>query len=391
VVRPSDSELAKIAQALNDGGKVAIYGGSGCEDAHDQVIALADRLQAPVARTSRAKDFLEHANPFDVGMTGIFGADGGYHALMGCDVLLLLGCDFAWRQFYPSKATIIQIDIDGAHLGRRHPVDIGVVGDVGPTLEALLPLIKPRSDRGFLEAALKHNAKAEAEQEKRAVAGKSGTIHPQYLTELISKHARPDAVFTADGGSPMVWCLRHIAATGRNRTIISLSHGTMANAMPQALGAQAAFPGRQVISMSGDGGLAMLLGDLLTTMQEDLPIKVVVFDNGSLGFVELEQKVEGLLDAYTDLKNPDFSRLAEAMGFWGRRVEKPQDLEAAVQDWLAQPGPALLDVLTDRYELVMPPKIEPSQVFGMALYSAKGVLSGRGGEVAELIKGAATT
>ena len=391
VVRPSDGELAKIAEALNGGGKVAIYGGSGCEDAHDQVVALADRLQAPVARTSRAKDFLEHDNPFDVGMTGIFGADGGYHALMSCDVLLLLGCDFAWRQFYPTKATIIQIDIDGAHLGRRHPVDIAAVGDVGPTLDALLPLIKPRSDRGFLEEALKHNAKAEAEQEKRAVVGKSGVIHPQYLTELISKHAKPDAVFTADGGSPMVWCLRHIAATGRNRTIISLSHGTMANAMPQALGAQAAYPGRQVISMSGDGGIAMLLGDLLTTIQEDLPIKVVVFDNGSLGFVELEQKVEGLLDAYTDLKNPDFSRLAEAMGFWGRRVEKPEDLEAAVQDWLAQPGPALLDVLTDRYELVMPPKIAPSQVFGMALYSAKGVLSGRGGEVADLIKGAVKT
>jgi len=344
-----------------------------------------------VARTSRAKDFLEHDNPFDVGMTGIFGADGGYHALMSCDVLLLLGCDFAWRQFYPTKATIIQVDIDGAHLGRRHPVDIAAVGDVGPTLDALLPLIKPKSDRGFLDEALKHNAKAEAEHEKRAVVGKSGVIHPQYLTELISKHAKPDAVFTADGGSPMVWCLRHIASTGRNRTIISLSHGTMANAMPQALGAQAAYPGRQVISMSGDGGLSMLLGDLLTTIQEDLPIKVVVFDNGSLGFVELEQKVEGLLDAYTDLKNPDFSRVAEAMGFWGRRVEKPEDLESAVQDWLAQPGPALLDVLTDRYELVMPPKIAPSQVFGMALYSAKGVLSGRGGEVADLIKGAVKT
>jgi len=391
VVRPSEGELATIAKALNEGGKVAIYGGSGCEDAHDQVVALAERLLAPVARTSRAKDFLEHDNPFDVGMTGIFGADGGYHALTACDTLLLLGCDFAWRQFYPTKATIIQVDIDGAHLGRRHPVDVGVVGDVGPTLDALLPLIEARSDRGFLDEALRHNAKAEAEQDKRAVVGKSGVIHPQYLTELISKHAMPDAVITADGGSPMVWCLRHIAATGQNRTVISLSHGTMANAMPQALGAQAAYPDRQVISMSGDGGLSMLLGDLLTTIQEDLPIKVVVFDNGSLGFVELEQKVEGLLDAYTDLKNPDFSRVAEAMGLWSRRVEKPEDLEAAVQAWLAQPGPALLDVVTDRYELVMPPKVAASQVFGMALYSAKGVLSGRGGEVADLIKGAVTT
>ena len=391
VVRPSGAELDRIAAALNAGGKVAIYGGSGCEHAHDQVIALADRLKAPVARTSRAKDFLEHDNPFDVGMTGVFGTSGGYHALMDCDTLLLLGCDFAWRQFYPSKATIIQVDIDGAHLGRRHPVDIAAVGDIAPTLEALLPLIEARKDAGFLETALSHAHKALAGLEKRAVVGASGVIHPQYLAELISRHAAPDAVFTADGGSPMVWCLRHIASTGRNRTIVSLSHGTMANAMPQALGAKAAYPDRQVISMSGDGGLAMLLGDLLTAVQENLPIKVAVFDNGSLGFVELEQKVEGLLDAYTDLKNPDFARVAEAIGFWSRRVEEPEDLEGAVRDWLAAPGPALLDVLTDRYELVMPPTVAPGQVAGMALYSARGLLSGRGGEVADLIKGAIIT
>ena len=391
VVCPSDAELDQIAAALNEGGKVAIYGGSGCEHAHDQVVALAARLKAPVARTSRAKDFLEHDNPFDVGMTGVFGTDGGYHALMDCDTLLLLGCDFAWRQFYPSKAKIIQVDIDGAHLGRRHPVDIGVVGDIAPTLDALLPRLKAREDGGFLETSLSHAHKALAALEKRAVVGKSGVIHPQYLTELISRHAAPDAVFTADGGSPMVWCLRHIASSGRNRTIVSLSHGTMANAMPQALGAQAAYPDRQVISLSGDGGISMLLGDLLTTVQEQLPIKVVVFDNGSLGFVELEQKVEGLLDAYTDLKNPDFARVAEAIGLWSRRVERPEDLESAVQAWLAAPGPALLDVLTDRYELVMPPTVAPGQVFGMALYSAKGVLSGRAGEVADLIKGAITT
>jgi pyruvate dehydrogenase (quinone) len=387
VIRPSDAELQRIADAINGGRKVAIYGGAGCEHGRAQVLALADKLQAPVARTSKAKDFLEYDNPFDVGMTGVFGADGGYHALMSCDVLVLLGCDFAWRQYYPSKATIIQIDLDGGHLGRRHPVDIAAVGDVGATLDALIPLVKARQDRGFLEECLKHDAKAETDHHKRATAGKSGVIHPQYLTELISRHANPDAVFTADGGSPMVWCLRHIASTGLNRTIVSLSHGTMANAMPQALGAQAAYPHRQVISLSGDGGLSMLMGDLLTTVQEDLPIKIVVFNNGSLGFVELEQKVEGLLDAYTNLTNPDFSRVAEAIGLWGQRVEKPEDLEAAVKAWLAHPGPALLDVVTDRYELVMPPKVQASQVFGMALYSAKGVLSGRGGEVAALLKG----
>jgi pyruvate dehydrogenase (quinone) len=215
-------------------------------------------------------------------------------------------------------------------------------------------------------------------------------IHPQYLVETIGRHAAPDAVWTADGGSPMVWCLRHVPSTGANRTVVSLSHGTMANAMPQALGAQAAYPGRQVISLSGDGGLTMLMGDLLTTVQEELPVKIVVFSNGALGFVEIEQKVEGLLNTYTDLKNPDLGRVAEAMGLWGRRVTLPDDLDVGVRDWLAWPGPALLDVIVERDELIMPPKIEASQVFGMAMYSAKGILSGkeRAKDVVELIRNA---
>ncbi len=387
VIRPSDAELDRIAAALNDGKRITVYGGSGCAKAHDQVIALAQKLQAPVARTSRAKDFLEHDNPFDVGMTGVFGSKGGYVALTECDTLLLLGCDFAWRQFYPQRATIIQIDIDGAHLGRRHPVDIGVVGDVAPTLDALIPRIRVRDNRTFLDDCLDEVAHADKKLEKRAVA-KPGPIHPQYLVEVIAAHAQPDAVYTADGGSPMVWCLRHVPSTGKNRTIVSLSHGTMANAMPQALGAQAAYPERQVISLSGDGGLAMLMGDLLTTVQERLPIKVVVFNNGSLGFVEIEQKVEGLLDAYTNLENPDFSRVAEAVGMWGRRVEVADHLDEAVREWLATPGPALLDVVVRRSELVMPPKIEAGQVLGTALYSAKAVLAGRGDDVIDMVKDA---
>lgn len=386
-VLPSQDELARIAGLLNAGEKIAIYGGSGCHDAHDEVVALAERLKAPVAHTSRAKDFLEHDNPYVVGMTGVFGSEAGYHALMSCDTLLLLGCDFAWRQFYPSKAKIIQIDIDGSHLGRRHPVDLGAVGGVRETLDALLPLIAAREDRKFLDQCLDHHVKALKAQNKHAVAD-TGPIHPQYLTETVARHASPDAVFTADGGSPMVWLLRHVPATGRNRTVISLTHGTMANAMPQALGAKAAFPERQVISLSGDGGIAMLIGDLMTAIQEDLPIKVCIYNNSSLGFVELEQKVEGLLDSYTDLKNPDFSRVAEAMGFWSRRVENSADLDGAVAQWLAEPGPALLDVVTDRYELVMPPKLEAGQIFGTALYSAKAVLSGRAGEAFALMKGA---
>ncbi|TNE41962.1 MAG: ubiquinone-dependent pyruvate dehydrogenase, partial [Alphaproteobacteria bacterium] len=362
-LRPNDEELDRIAKALDQGEKIAIYGGSGCADAHGQIMTLAEKLKAPVARTSRAKDFLEYDNPFDVGMTGIFGTRGGYHALTECDTLLLLGCDFAWRQFYPEDATIIQIDIDAAHLGRRHPVDIGVVGDIGPTIEALLPLVKEHDDRSFLNEALEIEREAEEKLERHAMP-ESGAIHPQYLVETIAAKADDDAVYTADGGSPMVWCLRHVPATGKNRTIVSLSHGTMANAMPQALGAKAAYPDRQVIALSGDGGISMLLGDLLTTVQEKLPVKIVVFNNGSLGFVEIEQKVEGLLDAYTDLENPDFSKVAEAIGLWSRRVEKPDEVEAAVSDWLAAPGPALLDVKVDRNELVMPPKIEPSQILG---------------------------
>ncbi|TPG43569.1 ubiquinone-dependent pyruvate dehydrogenase [Sphingomonas koreensis] len=386
MVRPSDVELDRLALALTKGKRVAIYGGSGCEHAHDAVVALAARLRAPVARTSRAKDFLEHDNPYDVGMTGIFGAESGYHALMSCDVLLLLGCDFAWRQFYPDKAVILQVDLDGAHLGRRHPVNIGVIGDIGDTLEALLPRIAQRDDDSFLDECLEHRRKAVAHEAKHDTIGKGGAIHPQYLTELISRHAAPDAVFTADGGSPMVWCLRHIQSTGRNRTVVSLSHGTMANAMPQALGAKAAFPDRQVIALSGDGGIAMLLGDLLTAVQEKLPIKVVVYNNGALDFVEIEQKVEGLLDAYTDLVNPDFARVAEAIGFRGWRVDRAHDLEAAVRAWLDEPGPALLDVVTDRYELVMPPKVEAGQVAGMALYSTKAVLGGRGRDVVGMVR-----
>jgi len=386
MVRPSDADLDRLAAALAGGKRVAIYGGSGCEHAHDAVVALAARLQAPVARTSRAKDFLEHDNPYDVGMTGIFGAEAGYHALMSCDVLLLLGCDFAWRQFYPEKAVILQVDLDGTHLGRRHPVDIGVIGDVGDTLAALLPRIAQRNDRSFLDECLEHHRKSVEQQGKHATVGKGGAIHPQYLAETISRHAAEDAVFTADGGSPMVWCLRHIASTGRNRTVVSLSHGTMANAMPQALGAKAAFPDRQVIALSGDGGLAMMLGDLLTAVQEKLPIKVAVFNNSALDFVEIEQKVEGLLDAYTDLVNPDFARVAEAIGWRGWRVEQSEDLDAAVRAWLEEPGPALLDVVTDRYELVLPPKVEAGQVAGMALYSARAVLGGRGRDVAGMFR-----
>ncbi|HGM5883940.1 thiamine pyrophosphate-dependent enzyme [Stenotrophomonas maltophilia] len=385
VLRPSDAELQRIAELLGQGRRIGIYAGAGCQGAHAQLLELARRLQAPVAHTSRAKDFVEPDNPFNMGMTGIFGIESGFHTLMECDTLLLLGADFAWGQFYPDKATIIQIDRDGSHLGRRHPVNLGVVGDIAPTLDALLPMLPPREDSSFLDECIERRDKALKKREQEEQPGEGELIHPQHLTALLSKYATDDALFTADGGSPMVWVLRHIRVNGRRRTLTSLLHGTMANAMPQALGLQKAFPGRQVISLSGDGGLAMLLGDLLTAVQENLPIKVVVYNNGSLNFVELEQKVEGLLDNYTDLKNPDFGRLAEVIGFHGRTVTRSEDLEEAVQDFLSQRGPALLDVHTSRAELVMPPQIEAKQVAGTALYAAKAVLNGRFDDVKHLL------
>jgi len=385
VVRPSDAELDRIAAILKDGGKIAVYAGAGCQGAHDQVVRLCETLKAPMAHTSRAKDFVEPDNPYNVGMTGIFGSKAGHHAVTECDTLVLLGCDFAWRQFYPKKARVIQIDLDASHLGRRHPVDVGVVGDVGATLDALLPRLKIHDDRGFLDARLHDHAEVEKDHTHQERPGKDGLIHPQQLTRLIDKHADADALFTADGGSPMVWLLRHVRANGRRRTLISLLHGTMANAMPQSLGLKKAYPDRQVISLSGDGGVAMLLGDLLTAVQEEIAVKVVVYNNGALDFVELEMKVEGLIDAYTDLKNPDFARLADVVGLRGWRVERNEDLEAAVIAFLAHPGPALLDVKVNRTELVMPPQIEAAQVGGMALYFAKAVLSGRAGDVKDLI------
>jgi pyruvate dehydrogenase (quinone) len=384
VLRPSDGELDLIAGFLNEGKNIAIYGGSGCQGAHDEIVALAEKLKAPVAHTSRAKDFLEHDNPHNVGMTGVMGNAGGYHTIRTCDTLLLLGCDFAWRQFYPDNARIVQVDSDPTHLGRRHPVDLGVVGDIKATVAALLPRVTERRDPGFHDDCVTRHARAVEALDKRATAHE-GKIHPQYLAALIDKHAAEDAIFTADVGSPMVWLLRHVKANGKRRTLISLTHGTMANAMPQALGAKRAFPDRQVISMSGDGGLAMMLGDMITAIQEKIPIKIALFNNGALGFVELEMKVEGLLNAYTDLQNPDFSRVAEAIGFHARRVEHANDLEAAVQDWLSQPGPALLDVLTSRMELVMPPFVGAEQAFGTALYSAKAMLGGRAGDVWDLV------
>lgn len=384
VIRPSDSELEQVASHLNKGKKVAIYVGSGVKGAHDEVVALAAKLKAPIGHSSKSKDFIEYDNPYNMGMNGMLGGKPGFDMVEHCDTLLLLGTDFAYTQFYPDKATIIQVDEDGTHLGRRHPVNMGLIGDVKSTAAALLKYVDEKKDTGFLDQCLKTKAEAEKAEAKETAVSKS-IIHPQYLVSLINQYADDDALVTGDCGSPMVWLLRHFKTNGKRRTLASLSHGTMANALPQAIGFKKAYKNRQVISLSGDGGLAMLMGELLTVVQEKIDVKIVVFNNSSLNFVELEQKVEGLVDHYTDLQNPDFSKLAESIGIKGWKVDKPEELEGAVKAFLSAKGPALLDVKTSGYELVMPPKVTAGEVSGMALYGTKAIMQGRVKDVTDLL------
>jgi pyruvate dehydrogenase (quinone) len=385
VVCPAEPELDALADFLNGAERIAIFGGAGCADAHDEVVALAERLKAPVVHAMRGKEYLEYDNPFDVGMTGLIGFSSGYHAMMNCDALLMLGTDFPYRQFLPQDARIAQVDIRPENLGRRAQLDLGVVGDVGATLQALLPRIQNRTDRSFLDQALSHYRDARKDLDELAV-GRPGRkpIHPQYLARVLDEVAADDAVITCDVGTPVIWAARYLRMNGRRRLIGSFTHGSMANAMPQAIGAQATYPGRQVISFSGDGGFAMLMGDFLTLNQQGLPVKIVLLNNGTLGFVEMEMKAGGYLDEGTELKNPDFAAVANAAGVYGVRVEDPADLRQALIDAFAHPGPALVDVVTNRMELSMPPKITLEQAKGFGIYLAKAIINGRGDEVVEL-------
>src|SRR6202042_2878063 len=313
IIRPSDADLDEIAAILNRSDAITIYAGAGCTGAHDEVVATAELLKAPMAHTSRGKDFVAHDNPYNVGMTGLIGEAPGYHAILNCDVLLQLGADFAWAQFYPARAKIVQIDHDPTHIGHRHPVTLGVVGNVKETLAALLPRLKEHEDSSFMEPHVRRYQKIQ-ESAKAETAGPDSTISGTYLTKLVNKYAAKDALFAADDGTALVWTLRHIETFGKRRTFCSLLHGTMASAMPSAIGLQKCQPGRQVVCMAGDGGFAMLLGDLLTVVQEKVPIKIGVFNNGKLGFIDIEQKAAGLIPMYTDLKNPDFGEVAKAAG-----------------------------------------------------------------------------
>jgi pyruvate dehydrogenase (quinone) len=385
--RPADAELSRLADLLNRGEKVTILAGAGCAGAHAELVGIAAKLQAPIVHALRGKEYVEYDNPFDVGLTGLIGFSSGYHAMMDCDTLLMLGTDFPYQQFYPSKAVVAQIDLRGENLGRRTRLDLGLVGDVGATLKALTPLVDAKTDAAHLERARAHYAKTRQDLDALAT-GEPGRkpIHPQYLTRLVDQLAAPDAIFTCDVGLPSLWAARYLTMNGRRRLLGSFNHGSMANAMPQAIGAQHVFPARQVISLSGDGGFAMLMGDLLTIRQLNLPIKIVIYNNSSLGFVEIEMKAAGLLPVGTTLENPDFAKMATAIGLHGVRVEDPADLSPALTQAMAHPGPALIDVVTNRQELAMPPTIQLEQAKGFSLYMLKAVLNGRGDEILDLAK-----
>ena len=387
IVRPAESELTALAELLNGAKRVTLFCGRGCAGVHDSLMRLAEALKSPIVHALGGKEHVEFDNPYDVGMTGFIGFSSGYAAMHACDVLLMLGTDFPYKQFLPSDAKIAQVDIRPENLGRRCKLDLGIVGDVGATIEALLPKLTAKSERKHLDASVAHYKKARAglDELARGTPG-SKPIHPQYLARLLSEQASDDAVFTADVGTPTIWAARYLAMNGRRRLVGSWVHGSMANAMAHAIGVQASQPARQVISMSGDGGFAMLMGDLITLTQMKLPVKVVIFNNGVLGFVALEMKASGFIETGTDLQNPDFAAMARAMGIHAIRVEDPGELAAAIGDVLSHDGPAVLDVVTAKQELSMPPTITAEQVKGFSLWVLRAVMSGRGDEVLDLAK-----
>jgi pyruvate dehydrogenase (quinone) len=387
VLCPSEQEIARLAELLNNSKTVTILGGAGCAGAHAELMAVAEKLRSPIVSALRGREHIQYDNPYDAGLTGLIGFSSGFHAIKEADTLLMLGTDFPYTQFYPEKATVIQIDKRGENLGRRTRLDLGLIGDIKATLTALLPHLKGPKDDGHLKKFVRHYADVRKGLDELAVSHPGRKpIHPQYLARVVDELAAPDAIFTCDVGTPTIWAARYLTMNGRRHLLGSFNHGSMANALPQAIGAQLEFPQRQVITFSGDGGLAMLLGDILSLRQHKLPVKIVVFNNSALGFVELEMKAAGILGSGTDLENPNFAELAKAVGLLGIRVEDPGDLKAAVAQALQHDGPALLDVVVNRTELAMPPTIKLEQAVGFNLWALKAVLSGRGDEVIDLAR-----
>jgi pyruvate dehydrogenase (quinone) len=387
VVRPSDASLVDAASVLNEASAVTILAGAGCAGAHDQLIALAGALKAPVVHAFRGKESVEYDNPYDVGMTGLIGFSSGYRAMEHCDTLVMLGTDFPYRPFLPEGVPVIQVDARGERIGHRIPVAFPLVGTVRDTVDALLPLLVAKDDSSHLDRMTAHYRRARHRLDRLAKErAQHAPLHPQFVTATIDRLAADDAVFTADVGTPCIWAARYLRMNGRRRLIGSFNHGSMANALPQGIGAQASQPGRQVVTLSGDGGLAMLLGELITLRQQRLPVKVVVFNNGALSFVELEMKAAGIVTYGTDLDNPDFAGIARATGLFGTRVDKAGELEDALRAAFSHDGPALVDVRTERHELSLPPKLTYGQIKGFTLYATRTVLSGGGDELVELAR-----
>ena len=340
-------QLAELAALVDGAGKVSVYAGIGARDARDEIMAFCQKVKAPMVHTTRAKEFLEPDNPYNVGVNGILGNRAGVEALESADLVISLGCDFAYTQFYPEAKKIVQIDIDPTHLGRRSAIHMGLVGDAKTTFAALTPMVAAKSDGAHLE---EHQKQWKEDQEGYLEEGKESDpslIHPQFVANMLDKKADDDAIFVSDVGTAMVWMLRHLKANGKRRFLNSLLHGTMASGMPQALGAKLAYPDRQVIAMCGDGGLTMLMGELLTLVQEQIPLKLVVFHNNSFGFVEMEQRVEGLVDHYTSLHNPDFAKLADGYGMASFTVDKTSDFEDALRSAMDHQSPALIHLKLD--------------------------------------------
>ena len=387
VVQPAEADLTALAELLNGSAKITLLCGRGCAGAHAELLQLAEALKSPIVHALGGKEHVEYDNPYDVGMTGLIGFSSGYAAMVGCETLLMLGTGFPYKQFYPKDAKVAQVDLRPEELGRRCRLDLGLVGDVGATIRALLPKLAVKADRAWLDGSLKHYAKAREGLDELAT-GKPGRkpIHPQYLTKLLSDAASDDAVFTADVGTPTIWAARYLTMNGKRRLLGSWVHGSMANAMVQGIGVQAASPRREVIALCGDGGFSMLMGDFLTLRQHRLPLKVVVFNNGSLGFVEMEMKAAGYLETGVALDNPDFAAMSRAAGIFAIRVEDPGELDGAIREFLAFDGPSLLDVVVARNELSIPPKIDGQQVKGFSLYMLRAVMSGRGDAVLDLAK-----
>jgi pyruvate dehydrogenase (quinone) len=386
-VIPGDETLTLAARVLNDASRVTILAGAGCAGAHAELLRFAETVKAPVLHAFRGKEFVEYDNPYDVGMTGLIGFSSGYRAMEHCDALVMLGTDFPYRPFYPGGVPVIQVDVRGERIGRRVPVTVPLVGTVKDTIEALLPLLTPKTDAAHLDRMTAHYRRARTRLDRLAVPSHGDApLHPQFVAATVDRLADADAVFTADVGTPCIWAARYLHMNGTRRLIGSFNHGSMANALPHAIGAQASQPGRQVVALSGDGGIAMLLGEIITLRQQHLPVKIVVFSNGALSFVELEMKAAGIVTYGTDLDNPDFAGIARAAGLHGARVERSDELEDALRAAFAHDGPALVDVRVARQELSLPPKLSYGQIKGFTLYATRTILSGQGGELVELAK-----